>query len=199
MKRKRNDNYFGYHFFSTILKIAGKVWFGGKVEGRENIPKDGGCILAGNHLGGCDCYLLFLATNRPVHMIAKKELFDSPLSWFFKAMHLVPVDRNHKNPEAKKEAIKILNEGKVLGIFPEGTYHKKDLLLPFKPGAISFAEKTGMPIIPFAMDFSYKFRCNPKIRFGKPINVSELKCDDKVKFLEDIVRDMLIDMQNKKR
>ena len=57
-------------------------------------------------------------------------------------MHLIPVDRKNKNPEAKSKAIEILNEEKALGIFPEGTYHKEDLLLPFKPGVISFAEKT---------------------------------------------------------
>lgn len=195
----KKDNYIGYHIVSKILRVAGFIWFGEKVIGKENIPKEGGCILAGNHLSDLDAYLLFAGTSRPIHFLGKKELFESKNSWFFKMMHLIPVDRKNKNPEAKKEAIDILNEGKIIGIFPEGTYHKEDLLLPFKPGAISFAEKTGVPIIPFAMDSTFKFRCHPVIKFGKPIYVNEIKDKDKVKYLEDVVRDMLIEIKNSRK
>jgi len=55
--------------------------------------------------------------------------------------------------------------------------------LPFKPGVISFAEKTGAPIIPFAMDSTFKFRCRPVIKFGKPIYITEN--DDLLKKLEE--------------
>lgn len=189
---KKNNNYFFYHFFAFFIKIAGIIVFGGKVIGKENIPKKGGCILAGNHLSNFDAYLFFLASHRPVHFIAKKELFEGKLGWFFRLMHLIPVDRQKHNPEAKKITLDLLEEGKVIGIFPEGTYHKKDLLLPFKPGAISYAEHSGAPIIPFAIVSTFRFRCHPKIIFGKPIDVSKIK-GDKVKYLEDTIRNMLID------
>lgn len=195
----KKNNYIGYHIVSKILRVAGFIWFGEKVIGKENIPKEGGCILAGNHLSDLDAYLLFAGTSRPIHFLGKKELFEGKNAWFFKMMHLIPVDRKNKNPEAKKEAIDILNEGKIIGIFPEGTYHKEDLLLPFKPGVISFAEKTGVPIIPFAMDSTFKFRCHPIIKFGKPIYVNEIKDKDKVKYLENVVRDMLIEIKNSRK
>lgn len=189
---KKKDSYLGYHFFSTVIKWAGKIVFGGKVLGKENIPKDGSCILAGNHLSDFDAYLFFLSTKRPVHFIAKKELLDGKFGWFFKIMHLIPVDRKKHNPEAKKYVLDLLAQNKVIGIFPEGTYHKKDLLLPFKPGVISFAEKSGAPIIPFAIISTFKFRCKPKIIFGKPIDISKIN-GDKVAYLEEVVRNLIIE------
>ena len=188
---KRNNN-IGYKICSTLIKFAGDVWFGGKAYGKENIPKTGPCILAGNHTSDLDAYMLYCGTKRPIHFLGKKELFDGKFGWFFRMMHLISVDRKNKNPEAINESINILNDGKIIGIFPEGTYHKKDLLLPFKPGAINFSEKTGAPIIPFAMKSTWKFRCRPKIVFGEPIYAKDIKENDKVKYLEDVVRNMLI-------
>lgn len=194
----KHKNYVGYQVVSNLIKIAGHIWFGAKIIGKENIPKEGKCILAGNHLSDFDAYLLFCGTSRPIHFIAKKELFIGKFGWFFKMMHLIPVDRNNKNPEAKKETLEILKDDKVIGIFPEGTYHKNDLLLPFKPGVISFAEKSGAPIIPFAMKSTWKFRCHPIIYFGKPIYINEVNADDKVKYFEDIIREMLLELDNKR-
>lgn len=195
----KKNNYVGYHIFSKILRFAGFIWFGEKVIGSENIPKSGKCILAGNHLSDFDAYLLFASTNRPIHFLGKKELFDGKMSWFFKMMHLIPVDRKNKNPEAKSTAIEVLNEEKVLGIFPEGTYHKEDLLLPFKPGVISFAEKTGAPIIPFAIDSTFKFRCQPIIKFGKPIYIDKIKEKDKIAYLESTIRNMILELQDMRK
>lgn len=192
-------NYIGYYIVSKILRFAGFVWFGEKIYGKENIPKKGKCILAGNHLSGFDAYLLFASTNRPIHFLGKKELFNSKFGWFFNMMHLIPVDRKNKNPEAKNKTVALLNEEKVIGIFPEGTFHKKDLLLPFKPGVISFAEKTGAPIIPFAMDSTFKFRCHPIIKFGKPIYVNNIKEKDKLVYLENVIKDMLIEIKNERK
>lgn len=187
---KKNNNYFLYHFFATIIKIAGIIVFGGKVIGKENIPKDKGCILAGNHLSDYDAYLFYLSTNRPVHFIAKKELLEGRFGWFFRIMLLIPVDRQKHNPEAKETTVNLLKDNQVVCIFPEGTYHKTTTLLPFKPGAINYAETANVPIIPFAIISTFKFRCRPKIVFGSPIDVSKIK-GDKVKYLEDVVLDLI--------
>lgn len=191
------NNYWGYHIVAKILRLSGCIWFGDTVIGKENIPKKGKCILAGNHESNFDAYLLFAGTNRPIHFLGKKELFDGKMAWFFRMMHIIPVDRKNKNPLAKNAAIQILNNEKVIGIFPEGTYHKTDLLLPFKPGVISFAEKTGAPIIPFAILNNFKFRAHPKIKFGKPIYVDKIPDKDKVLYLEKVIRNMIIDLQEK--
>lgn len=194
---KNNDNYFGYYLFSNLLKQLGHILFWDKVYGKDNIPKEGKCILAGNHTSIFDAYLLFRATNRPIHFIAKKELFKGPFGWFFKMMHLIPVDRNNKNETAKKYTLELLEQDKIIGIFPEGTYHdkglktKKEILLPFKPGAVSFAEKSSALIIPFAIVGKFKLFSHPKIIFGSPIDVKKIK-GDKVKYLEDTIKDIII-------
>lgn len=196
---KNSDNYVGYQIISHILKFIGHIVFWDKVEGKENIPKNGACILAGNHTSIFDAYLLFRGTNRPIHFIAKKELFKGPFGWFFRMMHLIPVDREHKNEEAKEFTLNLLKSNKVIGIFPEGTFHdkdskvKKDLLLPFKPGAVSFALKSGAPIIPFAINKKIKLFSRPKIVFGNPIYIDKIDAEDKVKYLEDIIKELLIE------
>ncbi len=192
----KKESYTGYYFWRKLCLIVGNIVFLGRVEGKENIPKEGKCILAGNHTGNFDAYLLFKTTKRPIHIIAKKELFDGPFKWLFKMMHLIPVDRKNKNPEAKNKAIEVLNNEQILGIFPEGTFHKNDLLLPFKPGVISFAEKANASIIPFAILGKFKLWGRPKIIVGKPININTVK-EDKLKYLENIIKELIIN-NNKK-
>lgn len=191
------NRYLGYKIVSGIIKLAGDIWFGAKVIGKENIPLKEGCILAGNHTSGYDAYMFYCSTKRPIHFLGKKELFDGKFGWFFKMMHVIPVDRKNKNPESRKLAIDLINDNKVIGIFPEGTFHKDTLLLSFKPGAIDFAKKTGAPIIPFAMKSTWKFRCRPVIMFGKPIYIDDIKEEDKVKYLEKVVEKMLVKLNKK--
>lgn len=155
-------------------------------------------ILAGNHTDNFDPYLVFSGTKRPVHFIAKKELFSNKIaSWFFHVMGLIPVDRKKENPEAKAQTIELLNSDKIVAIFPEGTFrNKKDLLLPFKKGAVEFAKKANSLIVPFAIVGQYKFRSNPQIIYGQPIDVKNMNLEEANKFLEQKVRELII--ENKK-
>lgn len=194
---KNKDNYLFYKIVSNTFTFLGHIIFWDKIIGKNNIPLDKSCILAGNHTSIFDSYLLFRSTKRPIHFIAKKELFTGPFGWLFKKMHLIPVDREHKNEEAKEYTLELLKNNKIIGIFPEGTFHdkgsktKKELLLPFKPGAVSFSIKSGAPIIPFAIVGKIKLFSRPKIIFGSPIDISKIK-GDKVKYLEEVVKKMLI-------
>ena len=142
--------------------------------GRDNIPKSGSVILAGNHTKAMDAALMLGGPSRVVHMMAKKELFNNIiLNKFFRSMACIRVDRSIHDNNAKSEAIDVLNNGDVLGIFPEGTTNKtKEILLPFKYGAVSFAKKTNSYIVPFAITGKYKiFRKSIKIEYGKPYKV----------------------------
>ena len=98
-------------------------------------------------------------------------------------------DRKVKNELAKKEAIKLLNEGLVLGIFPEGTRNRtSELLLPFKYGAVSLAFKTGAYIVPAGITGKYKFRGKIKVKYGKPFKVSNDLESANVKLKEEITK-----------
>ena len=148
---------------------------------RNNIPKKGAVILAGNHSGELDAAQMVYGCKRVVHMLAKKELFSNVLSnWFFRSMGGIPVNRSIKDSNAKSAAIEILAKGEVLGIFPEGTVNrtfgtKNEVdLLPFKYGAVSFAYKSGAPIVPFAICGKYKLFSGRKyIIYGKPYKVGD--------------------------
>lgn len=163
-------------------------------EGRNNIPKSGSVILAGNHTNNLDAAIMLAGPTRVVHMLAKKELFKSKISnAFFRSMGCIPVDRKIHDENAKSEAIEVLKNNEVIGIFPEGTVNRtNDIILPFKYGAVSFAKKTGAYIVPFTITGKYKlFRRSIKITYGKPYKVTN-DLEIKNKKLMNIITKMLI-------
>lgn len=161
-----------------IVKIFGTpifyILFRPKYINKNNIPKNGPVVLAGNHKSNFDCASLVCSTNRVVHFLAKKELLDTKLKFFFKGMGIIPVDRKNKNPEALKEAIRNLNNNKVVGIFPEGTTNKtNNVIMPFKYGAVKMASEANAYIVPFSITGEYKFFGKLKITFGEAYKVSK--------------------------
>ncbi len=171
----KKNKMLGFRFFKGLLGIFFLIFFRPKIVGREKIPKDGGVILAGNHRHIFDPCMPILSTKRPVHYMAKKELFNSPIGWFFKVVGCIPVDRGHDNTDSKEAALEVLREGEVLGIFPEGTRNKSlKGLLPFKYGAVSMSNKSGALIVPFAITGKYRlFNNKLTVRFGKGFVASD--------------------------
>ena len=171
----KKNKMLGFRFFKGLLGIFFLIFFRPKIVGREKIPKDGGVILAGNHRHIFDPCMPILSTKRPVHYMAKKELFNSPIGWFFKVAGCIPVDRGHDNTDSKEAALEVLREGEVLGIFPEGTRNKSlKGLLPFKYGAVSMSNKSGALIVPFAITGKYRlFNNKLTVRFGEGFVASD--------------------------
>lgn len=171
-------------------------------EGRNNIPKSGSVILAGNHTNNLDAAIMLAGPKRVVHMLAKKELFKSKISnAFFRSMGCIPVDRKIHDENAKSEAIEVLKNNEVIGIFPEGTVNRtNDIILPFKYGAVSFAKKTGAYIVPFTITGKYKlFRKSIKITYGKPYKVNDdLEIENK-KLMNIITKMLIKERDNVKR
>ena len=171
----KKNKMLGFRFFKGLLGIFFLIFFRPKIVGREKIPKDGGVILAGNHRHIFDTCMPILSTKRPVHYMAKKELFNSPIGWFFKVVGCIPVDRGHDNTDSKEAALEVLREGEVLGIFAEGTRNKSlNGLLPFKYGAVSMSNKSGALIVPFAITGKYRlFNNKLTVRFGEGFVASD--------------------------
>lgn len=149
----------GFRFFKGILGIFFLIFFRPKIIDKKNIPKDGGVILAGNHRHIFDPCMPILST----------KLFDSSVGWFFRVVGCIPVDRGHDNTNSKEAAVRVLKNGEILGIFPEGTRNKTGKeLLPFKYGTVSMSYKTKALIVPFAITGKYRlFNNGLTIRFGK--------------------------------
>ena len=186
-----------YKILKTILSPIFKVYYNPTIIGKENIPKTGRIIIAGNHKHLYDQCLTIIATKRPIHYMAKKEYFDGKMAWFFKLVGCIPVDRNKKDNNATNKALEILKNNKALGIFPEGTRNKTNkILLPFKYGTVSLAQKTDSLIVPFAIVGDYKFRSkNLKIIFDKPFKVGK-NLEDANKKLEKTIKSLIINNKN---
>ena len=181
-----------YKFFKPILGLIFRIYYNPKIVGKENIPKTGSIIVAGNHIHIMDQCGPILASKRPIHYMAKKEYFDGKFAWFFKMMGCISVNRSIHDEHAKEEAMNVLMDGKVLGIFPEGTRNKTDkFLLPFKFGCVSMAKKTDSYIVPFAVTGKYCFRSkNLVYRIGKPFKVTNMELFDANKKLEKAISDL---------
>lgn len=199
-------NYFIYKVVRFIGRPIYKIVFRPKYYGVDNIPSEGAVILAGNHTNNLDAAMMIGVPKRIVHMVAKKELFSNKISnRFFRSMGCISVNRSIHDENAKSEAIDVLKNNEVLGIFPEGTVNKtlykdnEQLLLPFKYGAVSFAKKTNAYIVPFAINGKYKiFSKDLKITFGKPYKVTgDLESENEK--LMNIVSKMILEGRNEKR
>ena len=166
-------------FYKVVRVIASfliRLLFHPKVKGLENIPKTGRIVLAGNHTRFLDPVMLVGIVKRPIHFLAKKELFDGCLSFLVKGMGCVPVNRKIHDKSALNSAIDYLNKDLCVGIFPEGTINKTTdkVILPFKIGAVKMASETNSKIVPFIITGKYRIiGRRVTLEFLKPISVSD--------------------------
>lgn len=175
-----------YSIFKPFLKLLYLIYYNPKIEGKENIPKKGSIIVCGNHIHLMDQFGVMVSTKRMIHYMAKKEYFDSKFAFFFKLSGCISVNRQIKDENAKREAIQLLEKGYAVGIFPEGTRNKtKEILLPFKYGAVSLASKTNSYIVPFGIKGTYKFRSKDLIiKIGKPFKIDNMTYEEANKKLK---------------
>ncbi len=180
-----NKNEFGmfwYNFLKLPLGLIFKLYYPFKVVNKEAIKDiEGPVLFCSNHIHLMDQCLAILTSKRPIHYMAKVEYFNnSKTRWFFRLVGCIPVDRSIHDENAKTKALEVLNKGLALGIFPEGTRNKtKEILQPFKFGAVSLASKSNATIIPIAITGHYKFRTKDlKITYGKPFKVNDMSLED---------------------
>lgn len=182
-----------YWFFKLFL--LGPIMFvlyHPKVEGRRNIPRQGGAIIASNHLSFLDSIFLPLASPRRITFLAKSEYFTGrglkgALSrWFFSGVGQIPIDRSggRASEAAVTSALKVLAEGNLLGIYPEGTRSPDGRLYRGRTGIARIAIEAGVPVVPAALIGTYEIQPSganvPKLGkvrvvFGEPIDLSEYK------------------------
>jgi len=168
-----------------LLRILFRPW----IRGSENIPTSGAAILASNHLSFSDSIFLPLLTRRPVVFLAKSEYFTGKglkgaLSrWFFKSTGQLPIDRSGgKASEASlNTGLGVLEQGQLLGIYPEGTRSPDGKLYRGRTGIARMVLEAKVPVIPVAMIDTEKVQAIgqklPRIRrvgvvVGKPLDFS---------------------------
>ena len=194
-----------YIFLGPLLTILGRP----KIEGLEYVPQSGPAILASNHLAVMDSFYLPLVVRRRITFLAKSEYFTGKgfkgwwSRWFFTTVGQVPIDRSSADAAqaALDTAQRVLGEGKLLGMYPEGTRSPDGRLYKGKTGLARLALETGVPVIPVAMIGTNKV--NPPgtsmlrfgkvtVRFGKPMDFSRFDGLAGNRFIERAVIDEVI-------
>jgi 1-acyl-sn-glycerol-3-phosphate acyltransferase len=121
------------------------------MEGSEHVPREGGAVMAINHIGYMDftyAGLAALPAKRLVRFMAKKEVFDHKVSGpLMRGMHHIPVDRA-AGAESYRDALRALKGGEIIGVFPEATISRSFELKEFKAGAVRLAGAAGVPLLP---------------------------------------------------
>ena len=176
-------------FGSAVLRSIARAIVRLRIEGDlAALPRTGPLIVAGNHASSADPVLIgaFLngITGRPLNWLGKRELVEYPLTgWAFRRAGIHPVDRDSADLEAFRTAMRILEAGQVLAIFPEGTRSRDGALQAVREGAGMLALRSGAPVLPVAVidsDLMWpRGRLLPRwgrrvtVRYGKPFRVAD--------------------------
>ena len=188
----------GYKFLRDFLGPIFRFYYKPVIINKEVIPTSGPILLVGNHKHIMDQCSICISTKRVINYMAKKEYFDNKkVAWFFKMAGCISVDRQNHGGDSKEIALKILENDGAIGLFPEGTRikTKEQLMLDFKFGTVSMAQKTGATIIPYGITGDYKFRSkNLMVRFGKPFKVGPKEDLEKAnKKLYKVIENLLME------
>ncbi|MGO1257903.1 MAG: lysophospholipid acyltransferase family protein [Brachybacterium sp.] len=178
--------YFGAR---NISRPFVKLFWNPRVSGIENVPREGGFVIASNHLANIDSFVLPVALPRQIRFVAKDTLWTQKgirgrvLRWFFEAVEAVPVDREalSSGKGALQAGLTILRDGDGVAIYPEGTRSRDGLLHPGKQGAAWLAVESGCPVIPVGLKGTQHMfsRLLPHrgaitVRIGTPIHLEDI-------------------------
>jgi 1-acyl-sn-glycerol-3-phosphate acyltransferase len=163
-----------YWFARNLMKFFIHAFFRVKIEGIEKLPGEGAYILCSNHINYLDPLVIGTSIHRKMSYMAKEELFKNKLlGYILIKLGMFPVNRNGADISAIKSAIRVLNKGDVLGIFPEGTRNLERSEMRAKPGLAMIAIKAKVPIVPVAIISDYKLFSKIKIKINAPITYDE--------------------------
>ena len=197
-----------YWVFKAVLKPLLMMLYGIKVEGLENLPKKGPAIIAANHLSFLDSFFIPLVVKlRKVTYLAKADYFKSwKTAWFFNMAGQIPTEREggKKSEQALNTALRVLREGKLLGIYPEGTRSPDGKLHRGRTGVARLALAAKVPIVPCGLvgteDVMPKDAKLPRlfgrpkvlVRFGRPLDLSRYAGQERDRFVLRSITDELM-------
>lgn len=162
-----------YSFARALLIPIFLLFYNYRVTGRSNIPAEGAYIVCANHVTAIDPIFVGISLPKRMHFMAKAELFKN---FFLRALMnglgAFPIKRGEADIKSIKTSLKLLSNGKVLGLFPEGTRNKTTDIVA-EPGIAMLAVKAKVPVLPVAIISTYKFFKKTRVVIGKPIELTE--------------------------
>jgi 1-acyl-sn-glycerol-3-phosphate acyltransferase len=171
-----------YSFVAAISWPFIKWLYRLRAEGVQNLPQDGGYVLAANHVSNFDPWPLGIPIwpRRYLRFMAKSELFWWPLGPLIRAGGAFEVRRGERDVEAMKTAVDLVRQGHIVVMFPQGTRERKGLVKKYQPrahtGAARIALEAGVPLVPAAIAGTDRLsRFGPlRVRYGEPLDVDGL-------------------------
>jgi 1-acyl-sn-glycerol-3-phosphate acyltransferase len=175
-----------YQFSTRVFKLFLLIWNRLSIRGVENIPDNGGVLVASNHASFLDPPVVGVGYRaRPIHFMARDTLWNSRFgSWWMEKVGCIPVSRGTGDVKALKLTIKALKEGKAVSMFPEGTRTEDGELQEAKGGIGFIIEKSGCVVVPAYIDGTYKAYpkgsklikpCKVTISYGTPITQDDFQ------------------------
>ena len=161
--------------FGRILSwVIHKAIFRLRVTGQENIPLTGGVILASNHISNFDAPTIAIIAPRPLNFLAKQEFFERKLiGKLLLALNCIPIDRAKPSMASLKRVSNLLKEGQAVAIFIQGRIQKDGSSKDYKSGAVFFAIKGEVPIVPINITSRFRLFSKVHVNIGVPISFEE--------------------------
>ena len=159
------------------------------IRGAHKVPMEGAAIFCGNHLGNLDPFIKILASQRPIHFMAKEGHFErQPTRFVMISTGQIETFREHGGRDALARAVDVIQSGRCLGVFPEGTRSRREsppLLQPAKTGFARLAARfPNVPVVPVTMSIGARDFMPPGGKFPKPWKRIELIVDDPITFAD---------------
>lgn len=169
--------------YSIVRALLRFIFFflGLKSEGADKVPLSGPVIIAANHVSNWDPIVVALVIKRPIHFMGKEQLFKYRImDTLISSLNAFPVKKGTPDRKAIRHALRILEEGQVLGIFPEGMRNKTGEELQAQSGVAMIALKSGAPVVPVACigtksNLPWGWFNPLLVKIGDPIYLDEYK------------------------
>lgn len=167
-----------------VLQNVFCFWLGYRARGGERLATIRGGLVLSNHQSFLDPLLIGLPLQRPVSFMARDSLFRVPvIGWILRNTYVMPINREAASTASLREAIRRLEHGYLVGVFPEGTRSVSGAIGEFKPGFLSLVRRTDQPIIPVGIAGADRalprgawclWPARVRVVFGEPIAPAEL-------------------------
>jgi 1-acyl-sn-glycerol-3-phosphate acyltransferase len=176
-----------YRLSHGVVAPLSKLLWRPTITGTDNVPRDGGVVIASNHLSFIDSFAIPIAAPRPVSFLAKSDYFTGTgvsgaiRRGFFEGSNAIPVDRHSSRAaqESLDAALEVLRAGRAFGIYPEGTRSRDGRLYKGRTGVAWLALTAGVPVVPVGLvgtdavqpvGASFPRLARVRVSFGRPVS-----------------------------